>query len=161
MRWLLPEHIDDILPEEAMRIELLRRSVLDLFFKYRYELVIPPLLEHLERRRHDEDGGVIDAVRLHLAGALHVDHEHHVARLLLHEHAPQRAGCVPESAALVVVRCLRCCVVRTQALSAPLTCDNPNTPHNAQRRNTMTLWIWETVVAQQLRVQLWRQGLHQ
>ena len=45
MRWLLPEHIDDILPDEAMRIELLRRSVLDLFFKYDYQLVIPPLIE--------------------------------------------------------------------------------------------------------------------
>ena len=45
MRWLLPEHIEDILPEEAMRIELLRRGILDLFFKKKYELVIPPLVE--------------------------------------------------------------------------------------------------------------------
>jgi ATP phosphoribosyltransferase regulatory subunit len=45
MRWLLPEHIDDILPAEAMRIELLRRSILDLFFRNRYQLVIPPLIE--------------------------------------------------------------------------------------------------------------------
>ncbi len=45
MRWLLPEHIDDILPAEAMRIELLRRSILDLFFENRYQLVIPPLIE--------------------------------------------------------------------------------------------------------------------
>src|SRR6185503_17267668 len=45
MRWLLPEHIEDILPEEAMRIELLRRSILDLFFKSRFELVMPPLVE--------------------------------------------------------------------------------------------------------------------
>jgi ATP phosphoribosyltransferase regulatory subunit len=45
MRWLLPEHIDDILPDEARRIELLRRAVLDLFFKYEYQLVIPPLIE--------------------------------------------------------------------------------------------------------------------
>src|SRR6185369_3039861 len=45
MRWLLPEHIDDILPEEAMRIEVLRRGILDLFFKSRYELVMPPLVE--------------------------------------------------------------------------------------------------------------------
>ena len=35
MRWLLPEHIEDILPEEAMRIELLRRLILDLFFSVR------------------------------------------------------------------------------------------------------------------------------
>jgi ATP phosphoribosyltransferase regulatory subunit len=45
MRWLLPEHIDDILPAEAMRIETLRRAILDLFFKSKYELVMPPLVE--------------------------------------------------------------------------------------------------------------------
>ena len=45
MRWLLPEHIDDILPEEAMRIEVLRRRILDLFFARKYELVMPPLVE--------------------------------------------------------------------------------------------------------------------
>jgi len=45
VRWLLPEHIDDILPAEAMRIELLRRSILDLFFSSNYELVMPPLVE--------------------------------------------------------------------------------------------------------------------
>src|SRR5882672_3173199 len=45
MRWLLPEHIDDILPEEAGRIEVLRRGILDLFFESRYELVMPPPVE--------------------------------------------------------------------------------------------------------------------
>jgi ATP phosphoribosyltransferase regulatory subunit len=45
MRWLLPEHIDDILPDEAMRIEMLRRKILDLFFKHKFQLVIPPLVE--------------------------------------------------------------------------------------------------------------------
>ena len=45
MRWLLPEHIEDILPAEAMRIERLRRAILDLFFARKYELVIPPLVE--------------------------------------------------------------------------------------------------------------------
>ncbi len=45
MRWLLPEHIDDILPAEAMRIESLRRAILDLFFASGYELVMPPLIE--------------------------------------------------------------------------------------------------------------------
>ena len=45
MRWLLPEHIDDILPGEAMRIEALRRRILDLFFEKKYELVMPPLVE--------------------------------------------------------------------------------------------------------------------
>jgi ATP phosphoribosyltransferase regulatory subunit len=45
VRWLLPEHIDDILPAEAMRIEGLRRSILDLFFKNKFQLVMPPLVE--------------------------------------------------------------------------------------------------------------------
>jgi ATP phosphoribosyltransferase regulatory subunit len=45
MRWLLPEHIEDILPAEAMRIEVLRRRILDLFIANKYELVIPPLIE--------------------------------------------------------------------------------------------------------------------
>ena len=48
MRWILPEYIDDILPAEAMRIEMLRRSILDLFFGERYELVMPPLIEYTD-----------------------------------------------------------------------------------------------------------------
>ena len=31
MAWLLPEHIEDVLPAEARAIERLRRGVLDLF----------------------------------------------------------------------------------------------------------------------------------
>jgi ATP phosphoribosyltransferase regulatory subunit len=48
MRWLLPEYVEDILPAEAMRIERLRRRILDLFFKRKYELVMPPLLEYTD-----------------------------------------------------------------------------------------------------------------
>src|SRR6059058_6467909 len=48
MRWLLPEYVEDILPAEAMRMERLRRRVLDLFFKRGYELVMPPLLEYMD-----------------------------------------------------------------------------------------------------------------
>src|SRR5918995_1551055 len=48
MKWLLPEFIEDILPAEAMRIESLRRRILDLFFKKKYELVMPPLLEYMD-----------------------------------------------------------------------------------------------------------------
>ncbi|SPE24454.1 ATP phosphoribosyltransferase regulatory subunit [Burkholderiales bacterium] len=47
-RWLLPENISDVLPEEARAVEALRRALLDLYRSYGYELVIPPLLEHLE-----------------------------------------------------------------------------------------------------------------
>jgi len=46
--WLLPEYIADALPQEAIRIDQLRRSALDLFRVHGYELVIPPLLEHLD-----------------------------------------------------------------------------------------------------------------
>ena len=45
MRWLLPENIEDILPAEAMRIEFLRRLILDLFFEKKFQLVMPPLVE--------------------------------------------------------------------------------------------------------------------
>jgi ATP phosphoribosyltransferase regulatory subunit len=48
VKWLLPEFVEDILPAEAMRIERLRRRILDLFFKGKYELVMPPLLEYTD-----------------------------------------------------------------------------------------------------------------
>jgi ATP phosphoribosyltransferase regulatory subunit len=48
MKWLLPEFIEDILPAEARRIEALRRRILDLFFRKKYELVMPPLLEYTD-----------------------------------------------------------------------------------------------------------------
>src|SRR5687768_7179177 len=48
MKWVLPEYIEAILPAEAMRIESLRRKILDLFFKKKYELVMPPLLEYMD-----------------------------------------------------------------------------------------------------------------
>ena len=48
MKWLLPEFIEDILPAEAMRIERLRRRILDLFFRKDYQLVMPPLLEYMD-----------------------------------------------------------------------------------------------------------------
>jgi len=48
MRWVLPEYIEDILPAEALRIERLRRAILDLFLENSYELVIPPLLEYTD-----------------------------------------------------------------------------------------------------------------
>jgi ATP phosphoribosyltransferase regulatory subunit len=46
--WLLPDHIADVLPSEARHIEELRRALLDTARGYGYELVMPPLLEHLE-----------------------------------------------------------------------------------------------------------------
>ena len=46
--WVLPDHIADVLPSEARHIEDLRRDLLDMARRYGYELVMPPLLEHLE-----------------------------------------------------------------------------------------------------------------
>ena len=46
--WLLPEYVEDILPPEALSIEALRSSLLDVFRLHGYELVIPPMLEYIE-----------------------------------------------------------------------------------------------------------------
>jgi ATP phosphoribosyltransferase regulatory subunit len=46
--WQLPDQIADVLPSEARHIEELRRLFLDTARGYGYELVMPPLLEHLE-----------------------------------------------------------------------------------------------------------------
>lgn len=46
--WLLPENISDVLPDEARRVERLRRELLDLYRVHGYEYVIPPLIEHLD-----------------------------------------------------------------------------------------------------------------
>src|SRR3954470_2276670 len=47
-KWLLPEYIEDILPEPARRMEALRRVMLDLFATHGYQLVVPPMLEYVE-----------------------------------------------------------------------------------------------------------------
>ncbi len=49
--WILPENIEDILPPDARRIEKMRRDVLDLFHCHGYDLVMPPLIEHVESLR--------------------------------------------------------------------------------------------------------------
>ncbi len=46
--WVLPDHIADVLPSEARHIEEVRRDLLDMARSYGHELVMPPLLEHLE-----------------------------------------------------------------------------------------------------------------
>ena len=47
-RWLLPEDIADVLPAQARKVETLRRTILDLYQSYGYELVTPPILEFLD-----------------------------------------------------------------------------------------------------------------
>ena len=46
--WLLPEYIEDILPADALRIEQLRRRLLDLYHVHGYQLVMPPMLEYMQ-----------------------------------------------------------------------------------------------------------------
>jgi ATP phosphoribosyltransferase regulatory subunit len=46
--WLLPEYIQDMLPDEAARIERMRADVLDLLRLSGYQLVAPPLLEYTD-----------------------------------------------------------------------------------------------------------------
>ena len=46
--WVLPDHLADVLPSEARHIEELRRDLLDTARRHGCELVMPPLLEHLE-----------------------------------------------------------------------------------------------------------------
>jgi len=46
--WVLPDHIADVLPSEARHIEELRRCLLETARGYGYELVMPPLVEHLD-----------------------------------------------------------------------------------------------------------------
>lgn len=53
--WILPENISDILPNEARQLEALRRGLLDLFARYGYEQVMPPLVEYVESLFTQED----------------------------------------------------------------------------------------------------------
>jgi ATP phosphoribosyltransferase regulatory subunit len=46
--WLLPDHVSDILPAEAQRMERLRRRLLDLYASYGYAQFQPPMLEYVE-----------------------------------------------------------------------------------------------------------------
>ena len=46
--WLLPEYIQDMLPEEAWRIEAMRSKIIEMLRLSGYQLVAPPLLEYAE-----------------------------------------------------------------------------------------------------------------
>lgn len=47
-RWVLPEGIEEVLPAQAMQLEELRRSLIDMYTSWGYDLVMPPLVEYLE-----------------------------------------------------------------------------------------------------------------
>lgn len=43
--WLLPDGVEELLPEQAERLEEARRQLIDLYYGWGYELVIPPFIE--------------------------------------------------------------------------------------------------------------------
>ncbi|RDE19626.1 ATP phosphoribosyltransferase regulatory subunit [Motiliproteus coralliicola] len=47
-RWLLPDGVNEILPQQARQVEALRRKLVDLFDCWGYDLVMPPMIEYLE-----------------------------------------------------------------------------------------------------------------
>ena len=47
-QWRLPENLKDLLPHQAKKLELYRRSLLDLFDSKGYQLVIPSLVEYID-----------------------------------------------------------------------------------------------------------------
>jgi len=47
-RWLLPDGFEEVLPDEAIRIETMRTRVLSMFASWGYERVMPPMMEFLE-----------------------------------------------------------------------------------------------------------------
>ena len=46
--WILPEGIEEVLPEQATRFEAMRRMLLDLYASWGYELVMPPTIDFIE-----------------------------------------------------------------------------------------------------------------
>ncbi|MGZ8190774.1 MAG: ATP phosphoribosyltransferase regulatory subunit [Methylococcaceae bacterium] len=46
--WLLPDGIEEILPEEAKHLEDLRSKILQMFACWGYDLVIPPFIDYLD-----------------------------------------------------------------------------------------------------------------
>ena len=46
--WLLPEGVEEILPDEAIKLEMLRRGVLDDLISRGFQLVMPPVMEFVD-----------------------------------------------------------------------------------------------------------------
>ncbi len=47
-RWQLPDGVNELLPEDAWRVETLRRQIMDNAYRWGYELVMPPMIEYLD-----------------------------------------------------------------------------------------------------------------
>ena len=46
--WLLPEGVDELIPDEAAQLEKLRRKLVDMMKSWGYQLVEPPLIDYLD-----------------------------------------------------------------------------------------------------------------
>ncbi|MEE9342926.1 MAG: ATP phosphoribosyltransferase regulatory subunit [Gammaproteobacteria bacterium] len=46
--WLLPDGVEELLPDQARQLEQLRREVLDSYQSWGYELIQPPFIEYLD-----------------------------------------------------------------------------------------------------------------
>jgi ATP phosphoribosyltransferase regulatory subunit len=47
-QWTLPDYVEDMLPDDAVYFESLRRAILDLYQAHGYFYVMPPMLEYME-----------------------------------------------------------------------------------------------------------------
>ncbi len=47
-RWVLPDGIEELLPDQSVILETLRRALLDSYSRWGYEQIMPPFLEFLE-----------------------------------------------------------------------------------------------------------------
>ncbi len=46
--WVLPQGIEEALPEQAAILESIRRQLLDMYRSWGYEMVMPPFIDHIE-----------------------------------------------------------------------------------------------------------------
>ncbi len=89
--WLLPQGIEEALPADAARLESLRRNLLDMYSRWGYQLVMPPMIEFLESlltgTGHDlnlQTFKLIDQLSGHSMG-LRADMTPQVARIDAHQ----------------------------------------------------------------------------
>lgn len=89
--WVLPEGIEEVLPEQAQRFEFMRRRLLDLYASWGYELVMPPTIDFIESlltgTGHDLDlqtFKLIDQLSGHTLG-IRADMTPQVARMDAHQ----------------------------------------------------------------------------
>lgn len=47
-RWQLPDGVNELLPDDAWRVETLRRQIMDNAWRWGYQLVMPPMIEYLD-----------------------------------------------------------------------------------------------------------------